>query len=284
MVLQVATVSSSFFVFLLAASGDAFSLQCTKTPLSTFSAPSMTMTGSYSRPQSLPHFALAPQALLGRASLQSLPQCRLSTKPQALAILRSGQTLLSQADNAAAIETKPTDGKLEKLASSIGTSTWLSWWVQVILSVVSTVTLFFANAVKGAGQGNILTNGIFLAGIGLALSFINVFWTWGYSSMGRNLTKSTDASKSVTSLRRAIKVGVIVALSGMLITLLGAEQIVGTLVAKSMSGFLILGQGNAQAAAMQLQALDILVVQVCFWPSLANAVHSTRTLQGVGWC
>jgi hypothetical protein len=30
-------------------------------------------------------------------------------------------------------------------------------------------------------------NGIFLAGIGLAASFINVFWTWGYSRSAAKL-------------------------------------------------------------------------------------------------
>mmetsp|Transcript_18871 Transcript_18871/g.38312 ORF Transcript_18871/g.38312 Transcript_18871/m.38312 type:complete len:263 (+) Transcript_18871:20-808(+) len=192
---------------------------------------------------------------------------------------RKQGALAAAEDGAAEVAVGSNDAKLAKLSGSIGRATWLSWWAQVILSVVSTVTLFFANAVKGAGQGNILTNGIFLAGIGLALSFVNVFWTWGYSSMGRNLADSADKSKALTNLKRSIKVGVVVALSGMLITLFGAEQIVGTLVGKSMSGFLVMGQGTAQAAAMQLQALDILVVQantntlLSHWASLVNSLY-----------
>lgn len=42
--------------------------------------------------------------------------------------------------------------QVEKFVAAVKTSTWLSWWAQVILSVVSAVTLFFANAVKGAAQ------------------------------------------------------------------------------------------------------------------------------------
>ena len=39
----------------------------------------------------------------------------------------------------------------------------------ILGSVVSAVTLFFANAVKGATQGNIISNGIFLAGLCLCV-------------------------------------------------------------------------------------------------------------------
>ena len=53
---------------------------------------------------------------------------------------------------AASGETSVDAKQVEKFVAAVKTSTWLSWWAQVILSVVSAVTLFFANAVKGAAQ------------------------------------------------------------------------------------------------------------------------------------
>jgi len=49
----------------------------------------------------------------------------------------------------------------------------------------------------------------------------------------------------------------------MLITLLGAEQIIGTLAAKvlSMQGLVPLGQAGTTSVAPTLQPLDILIVQ-----------------------
>lgn len=156
--------------------------------------------------------------------------------------------------------------QVERFVAAVKTSTWFSWWAQVILSVVSAVTLFFANAVKGAAQGNILSNGIFLAGVGLALSFVNIAWTATYASSANKLATAVAEGKEVktSGIAGTVKIGVIVALSGMFVTLLGAEQIVGTLVAKSISGSLMYAQGAAlaaQASNMQLQALDIFVVQ-----------------------
>jgi len=55
---------------------------------------------------------------------------------------------LRAASGEASVDSK----QVEKIVAAVKTSTWLSWWAQVILSVVSAVTLFFANAVKGAAQ------------------------------------------------------------------------------------------------------------------------------------
>jgi hypothetical protein len=57
-------------------------------------------------------------------------------------------------------------------------------------------------------DGNLLLgtvmNGIFLAGIGLAVSFINVFWTWGYSRSAAKLL--TTASTYQVALLISVSV------------------------------------------------------------------------------
>jgi len=192
---------------------------------------------------------------------------------------------LRQAEDSAAVApSDPTDW--DKVSKKAGNASWLAWWAQTILSVVSGVTIFFANAVKGAGQGNIIANGILLASVGLALSFINVFWTWGYSRMSSKLATDSDPKGQARKLRGVIKFGVIIALSGMLVTLFGAEQIVGTMVAKAITGSLLFSSTTAQGAAtgMQLQALDIFVVQantntlLAHLASVINSLYITTLL------
>ena len=164
-------------------------------------------------------------------------------------------------------------------SKNMRTSSWIAWWMQAILSVVSTVTLVFANAVKGTTQTSIISNGILLAAIGLSLSYINIIWTWAYRNLARSLPTSDE--KGVKNLQKTIKVGVTIALVGMLITLIGAEQIVGTLVAKAVSGALVSPQGIAASSAMNLQALDIFVVQantntlLSHLASLINSLYLT---------
>jgi hypothetical protein len=164
-------------------------------------------------------------------------------------------------------------------AKNMKVASWVAWWMQAILSVVSTVTLVFANAVKGSAQTSIISNGILLAAIGLSLSYINIIWTWTYRNLARSLPTSDE--KGVKNLQKTVKVGVTIALVGMLITLIGAEQIVGTLVAKAVSGALISPQGIAAASAMNLQTLDIFVVQantntlLSHLASLINSLYLT---------
>jgi hypothetical protein len=78
--------------------------------------------------------------------------------------------------------------------------------------------------------------------------------------------KSTTAVQAATLLRRAIRIGCVLNLAGMLLHLLAAEQIVGALAIKvltmpslsrSAAAGLLLGGG----ADGGLQPLDILIVQ-----------------------
>ncbi|EKX46361.1 translocon at the inner envelope membrane of chloroplast 21 like protein, partial [Guillardia theta CCMP2712] len=165
-------------------------------------------------------------------------------------------------------------------------SSWLSWWAQVILSVISAITLFFANAVRGPMQGNILANGVFMAGLGLALSFINVIWTTGYQRIAAKQLETPEAAMSFRSFSRTVRVGVIVALTGMFLTLLGAEQIVGTLVAKSISGSILIANGGgiaAQTASLQLQVCSFIDPRQlgfrteCCWQALDIFVVQANT-------
>ena len=62
-------------------------------------------------------------------------------------------------------------------------------------------------------------------------------------------------------LRRVIKVGVALNLVGLLLSVLGSQYIVGTLVAKSMTSFVGGFGGGDIVTSQTLQSLDVLVVQ-----------------------
>jgi len=163
-------------------------------------------------------------------------------------------------------EEQPKQDGLVKLASlSLRRCSWFSWWAQVILTTISTITLIFARSVLSAGSRNGTPPGFFLAGTGISLSVLSILWTWGGARLARRLVRrNLSRIKSATMIRRAIRVGVTLNLIGMLITLLGAEQIVGSLAAKvlTMQGVTPFGNSASMAVATQtLQPLDILVVQ-----------------------
>jgi len=106
---------------------------------------------------------------------------------------------------------------------------------------------------------------------------LSILWTWGTTRLSRRLLKNQKNNKKknggakggytrldvATRIRRVVNIGTTLNILGMTVTLLGAEQIVGTLAAKALSGGIgnPLAAGVGAIASQTLQPLDILVVQ-----------------------
>jgi len=127
------------------------------------------------------------------------------------------------------------------------------------------------------------SGGFFLAGSGIVLSSISIFWTWGGARLAGRLVRRTATSRieAANLLRRTITVGVTVNLLGMLVTLLGAEAIIGLLAAKVLTS-----QGVITSPSMApqlLQPLDILIVQANTNTLLSHFFSITSLLYLTRW-
>jgi hypothetical protein len=129
---------------------------------------------------------------------------------------------------------------LQQIAKAFRRTGWISFWVQLILTVVSTITLIFAvgagraggaaSSNPGTGIGGVLT----IIGIG-TLGF-NMFWALSrYVAFGRRLTSSKTVRPKKIETIQAIRFGLMISLVGMLLAIVGAETIVGLLVGKALS-------------------------------------------------
>lgn len=181
------------------------------------------------------------------------------------------------------------DSLILRTSNVLRASSWFSWWSQVILTVISSITFIFARNVMtmpttsstsgiigGINQGAMISK-FFLPGLGIAASSLSIIWTWGQRRLARRFVRSrrgsgggssnTSTSKSsfpsrieaANLLRSTIKFGVSINLFGLLTSVLGAQYIIGTLVAKSMQSFV--GLGGSVITSQTLQPLDVLVVQ-----------------------
>lgn len=142
----------------------------------------------------------------------------------------------------------------------------LSWWSQVILSVVAGVTLTFANAVTDTAQSrNIFINGLGLSGGGLFFGFASIVWTSGYHRLARNIRlRRVDTSDIGVSLRKRLRTGATLNLVGSFLALLSAQEIAGFLLARALSFQSVQTLGTPQAPygiASAVKPLDIFVVQ-----------------------
>jgi Protein of unknown function (DUF3611) len=165
---------------------------------------------------------------------------------------------------------------IRETARLLRRASWFSWWSQVILTVIAAVILLFAQSTSTAMMVTPMrsTNGgtFFLSGVGILISAASIVWTWGNGSRlsRRLLVKPTSTIAAAQMVRRAIRIGVLINLCGLLCHLLAAQQIVGSLAIKVLTrggglggggGGLLMGPAAASLLDGAVQPLDILIVQ-----------------------
>jgi Protein of unknown function (DUF3611) len=144
------------------------------------------------------------------------------------------------------------DPILKEAVKTLQRASWISWWSQVVLTVISSVILGFARTSHTKDGPN-----LFLSGTAIFISGLSIVWTWGNGSRlsRRLLSKPATRGAAANMLRRAVRVGVMLNLAGLLCNVLAAQEIIGELALR------VLTQRQSLLDTGGLQPLDVLVVQ-----------------------
>jgi hypothetical protein len=158
----------------------------------------------------------------------------------------------------------PIPTNLKQISQSLQRIGWAAFWTQLVLGVISSIILLlyaFSSATTRVGEAGQGTGfGIFFAISGLVTLGMSIFWAFRYTKIAKQLKDpiaSLRPSKGDTI--QAVRIGVIINLSGMLLTLVGAQAIIGSTLARSLSqqpGTFVPG-----GAIQFIQPLDLFVVQ-----------------------
>lgn len=133
---------------------------------------------------------------------------------------------------------KIVPAKLQAIAKTIRLIGWGAFWAQLALISVSSLALL------SASTGRNLTNqpssslgvGIFWAILGILLLLFSIFWDFRYMRVGRRLANpNPHLHPSKADTVRMIRLGIMVGLIGMLLTILGSSSTVAVFIAKSIS-------------------------------------------------
>jgi len=152
-----------------------------------------------------------------------------------------------------------------KIVRALNIAGWVGFWSQLVLAIISSLILIFAIISRNAGNEGANNpgtgTGLVLAFLGLGGVYLSIFWNYRYTQMAKKLSTSgtSDSRPTRADTVKQLKVGLIISFVGMFITLLGAEAIVGILVAKSLSQ----PQNSLISADFSrlVQPIDIFVVQ-----------------------
>lgn len=161
---------------------------------------------------------------------------------------------------------EPARKALQRATRAVQRYGWLSFWVQLTLSIVSAVILLFSVAFtsqSGPRASLYLTLGGIIAG------FLSTFWNFGYTRTGLKMQQYLDAppGQEVPKVKKQqvldmVTSGAFINLAGLGSTLLGVQALVGLLVAKTLSNasanpFL----ASAAGTYNPVLALDVFLVQ-----------------------
>lgn len=161
-------------------------------------------------------------------------------------------------------DTPSSSSTVQAIAKNFRLTGWISFWVQLVLGVVSAIIVLlfavFSQRPNSANNNPGTGFGVFLAVCGILILGGGIYLAYRYTIIGNQLQSPNSKNRPRKSeTLEVLRLGLWINLVGMLVTLLGSQSIVGTLVARSIS---------PQAATTQLfdptriiSGLDMLVVQ-----------------------
>lgn len=165
--------------------------------------------------------------------------------------------------------TEKFDSQLRAIAKLFRLTGWITFWAQLVLGVISGGILLFASISPRAGNPGSTSNsggaglGVFFAISGLIALAVGIFIAFRYVLIGRQLD-ATNANNRPRKLEtvQVVRLGLVVHLVGILLTLIGAQAIVGILLTKSLTvSQVIPGTITQVDPSRVIQPLDIFVVQ-----------------------
>ncbi|MBD1907055.1 DUF3611 family protein [Funiculus sociatus GB2-A5] len=179
-------------------------------------------------------------------------------------------------------DSPPVPSAIQRIASAFRITGWIGFWVQLVLSVVSTLIFLFAipsagPRAGGGGASNPGTGGsIFFAVCGLLVLYFSIYQAFRYTRLGLHLKDSNpNLRPKKADAIKVLRFGLTVSLVGLLLAVVGAEAITGTLLAKSLS------QAQGGVAIYDPQFINRLIQPLDIFVVLANTHTITAHVAGV---
>jgi Protein of unknown function (DUF3611) len=159
-----------------------------------------------------------------------------------------------------------SSSQIQAIAKLFRLTGWITFWSQLALGIVSGGILLFASIPRNTGgtaNNSGAGIGVFFAITGLVALGIGLFISFRYIRIGRQLDSGNPSNRPrKIETVQVVRLGLVVHLVGILLTLVGAQAIVGILLTKSLTvSQVIPGTITQVDPSRVIQPLDILVVQ-----------------------
>ncbi len=150
---------------------------------------------------------------------------------------------------------------VQKVSSNLKRWGFWSFWSQLVLGIVSTVTLLFSTPALFDKNDRLagVQFGIFSAFVSLILLIAALVIAFRYGKIGKRVENRDPAMRPKKSdTLQLIRVGLVMNLVGMLFAILGAEALVGLALAKLLN---LSPQLIGSDPQQYVNSLDMLIIQ-----------------------
>jgi len=156
------------------------------------------------------------------------------------------------------------------VSSSLKRAGVIGFWVQLVLGVIGAVTLLFATPILLQNRVKTPENdfGIFCAILGLILLGISIYVSVIYGRIARKLQNPDPTNRpKKTETLKMIKIGLTLNVVGSFVSIIGAQALVGVVLAKSLArGQITLSTNPSEF----VNSIDLLIIQANTNTILAN--------------
>lgn len=128
-----------------------------------------------------------------------------------------------------------SSSKINRVTFAFKWAGTVGFWTQLVLGVISTVMLLLA--VTNRTERNSTGTGfsLFCAACGLICLIVGIYFSFRYSKMAKSFENTNTTRPKKTQTLQLIKIGIMVSLAGMFLTILGAEAIAGIVLSKILA-------------------------------------------------
>lgn len=160
----------------------------------------------------------------------------------------------------------------------------ISYWIHLILGVLSGITLLLVSFSRSTTSGGTTTGtgvGIFIAVFSLIALGFRVYWAWRYRVMAKKLQRVDSGSEpSRAEIIQVLRVGLLASLVGLLLAFIASEISLISLVA----GAIARPQGIAVYEREQvIKIADLLLILAQFNILGAHFFGSANSLALLNW-
>lgn len=152
--------------------------------------------------------------------------------------------------------------RLRRVAKTLKWAGLAGFWIQIVLGVVSSVTLALAITNRAERSSPGVGFSLFCAVCGLICLIVGICISFRYGKMaGKFSTPNVTPPKKSTTIK-IVQIAIITSLAGTLITILGAETIAGIVLSKTLA-FDPAQVFNNRSNTEFVNSLDVFIIQAC---------------------